>query len=86
MAALLIGAPKTSKGGPVVRLKAGAWVIKCRGMVNSLLHLDAGDSSIPLREGDHKLVLNQGCEAIVTFVERGSEDYVSVIAEFQRCQ
>jgi hypothetical protein len=86
MAALFIGTPRTTKGAAVVRLKAGAWVIKCRGVVDSLLHLKLGDSGIPLAEGEHKLALDQPCEAIVLLLNRGSEDYVSVIAESQRCQ
>ena len=81
MAALLIGSPRTSSGGPIVRLKAGNWIIRCKGIVDSLLRLSAGDSVLPLRDGEHKLVLAEPVEANVAFVERGSEDYVSVIAE-----
>lgn len=82
--ALLIGAPQSSAGGGTVRLMAGSWVIKAKGLISSKLHLHIDDSTVPL-EPDHKLVLDQGCEARVSFTERGSEDYVSIIAEKLRC-
>lgn len=82
--ALLIGAPQSSAGGGKVRLMAGDWIIKVKGLVNSKLHLHVDETVVPL-ELDHKLALPQGCEASVSFSERGSEDYVSIIAEKIKC-
>lgn len=81
--ALLIGAPKSSAGGGKVRLRAGAWLIKIRGLVDSKLHLIIDELSIPLLP-DHKLSLSNPTEAIVSFSERGTEDYVTVTAELER--
>lgn len=81
--ALLIGAPKSSAGGGKVRLMAGEWLIRVRGLVDSKLNLNVNQSLVPLLP-DHKLSLSTPTEAIVTFAERGSEDYVSVTAELKR--
>ena len=82
--ALLIGAPSSSSGSGKTRLMAGDWIIKVKGLVNSKLHLHLDETIVPL-ELDHKLVLERGCEARISFAERGSEDYVTVLAEKIRC-
>ena len=77
---LLIGGPRSSSGGGKVRLMAGSWIIRTFGKVDSVLHLIVGDSRVPL-EPDHKLDLCEGCEANVEWHARGSEDYITVLAE-----
>lgn len=77
---LLVGCPKSSSGGGKVRLMAGSWIIKTVGAVDSILHLIVGDSRVPL-ESDHKLVLDEGGVANVEWHTRGTEDYITVLAE-----
>lgn len=81
MAALLIGAPKVCKDGPNVRLLAGNWNVKVRGLIDSVLHLVVGDDKIPLASGDHKLTLSNPSEARVEIHTRGTENCVSIIAQ-----
>lgn len=82
--ALLIGAPHSSSGGGKVRLMAGSWIIKIKGLIDSKLHIEVDDVRVPL-EPDHKLVLCQGSEANVTWCHRGTEPYISVTAEKVKC-
>jgi len=84
MAALLIGAPKVCREGANVRLKAGSWVVRVKGLRDSILSLLVGDSSYQLSNGEHKLDLSNPVEAKVEIHERGTEDYVTIIAECRR--
>lgn len=84
MAALLIGAPKVARDVANVRLRAGSWVVMVKGLRDSILNLLVGDSSYQLSNGEHKLALANPCEARIEIHKRGTEDYVTVIAECQR--
>jgi hypothetical protein len=86
--ALLSGAnPRSCKHGPAVRLFPGKWRLNVQGMVDSnlLVHVEGYDASNLVHHG---MVLN--CENVeivqLSFGVRGTEQYISVIAERQECQ
>lgn len=80
MAALLLCAPKVCKDGPNVRLLAGSWTVKTRGLTNSHLSLLVNGAKISLASEVHKLTLSKPSEAIVRIEKCGNEDLISVIA------
>lgn len=81
--ALLSGAsPRTCKHGPVVRLHKGSWRLNVQGQQDSslLVHVEGYECSNLVQHG---MMLNcEGTELVqLSFGVRGSEDYITVIAE-----
>jgi|GraSoiStandDraft_4_1057263.scaffolds.fasta_scaffold44309_5 hypothetical protein len=82
--ALLSGAnPRTCKHGPAVRLHEGSWRLNVQGLVDSslLMHVEGYEASNLIHNG--MMIPVNGETAIVqlSFGVRGSEDYITVIAE-----
>lgn len=90
--ALLSGAnPRVCKDGPVVRLSSGKWRIDFEGVRESVLWIQLTskpferqdeDQVVPLPITDgHEVTLHIPSNARVIFQHRGSEPFISVMAQ-----
>ena len=85
MLALLSGAnPRTSKGGPVVRLLAGSWELLIDGLIDTQLFICEQSQGLATRRtANHGLLINclDVTEVKIEFGERGNEKYITVNAK-----
>lgn len=78
--ALLLGAnAQHSRGGPVVRVQAGRYRVRTHGLLESKLALRLGSESTGELPDQFDLVIPTNIQ--IDFVERGSENSISVFAE-----
>lgn len=86
--ALLVGAnPRTSDGGPKVKLHEGEWDIAITGIHDSQISVSRdgdiyNDFGFVLN-GKNRLILTGPCTAQVVWVKKGTESHISVYAELQ---
>jgi hypothetical protein len=81
--ALLSGAnPRSCKHGPAVRLHPGSWRLDVQGQVDSslLVHVEGYECSNLLTQG-MQLYCEETQVVQLTFGLRGTESYITVIAE-----
>jgi len=76
---MIAASAKTSKGGARVRLHNGTWKLALDGLVDSKLAVRCGSTVVDCVEGK---CINGPITADVFFVTRGSEQAISVYAEF----
>lgn len=82
--ALLSGAsPRTCKHGPAVRLIPGKWRLNVQGMVDSslLMHVEGYEASNLVHHGMNLPEVDETIIVQLSFGIRGSESYITVIAE-----
>ncbi len=82
--ALLSGAnPRSCKHGPAVRLHEGSWRLSVQGMVDSnlLMHVEGYEASNIIHDGMMIPVVGETAIVQLSFGVRGSEQYITVIAE-----
>lgn len=87
---LILGArPQFSVKGPTVMVPEGAWEIVTENMRDTKLRLDLSfgndlQQSFEINGTGERHSFMGLCRAQLTFVHRGSEDYVSVFAELKK--
>ncbi len=81
---LLVAArPKFSKGGGCVPLMSGKWHIVAERVKDTILAMHVNDVLLlsHLAAGNDGHVVEGPCLMMITFVQRGTEDYVHAYAE-----
>ena len=82
--ALLSGAsPRSCKHGPAVRLVPGSWRLNVHGIIDSsiLMHVEGYEASNVIHHGMELPELRETAVVQLSFGVRGSEQYITVIAE-----
>ena len=82
--ALLSGAnPRSCKHGPAVRLHKGSWRLNVQGLIDSSLtmHVEGYEASNAIYDGMMLHAEHQTEIVQLNFSVRGSEQYITVIAE-----
>lgn len=80
--ALLVGAnPRTSEGGPRVKLGEGVWRIAAEGLIDSQINVSLGGTPSTHSTDAPVNKVTGPVDIQIGFEKRGKEDHISVYAE-----